>query len=159
MYGVVKTQIIWTKITKNLWMVVYRCWSSRKRFLKCVVKRGLIFSYLQAPGCAEGLHYKLPSGSFSYREKAKSCVFMQYVLLMRLARVCQSLGILQTGKLTLIHAIWFQSVPPRATPRGNLVRSCGIISRIDISQNPRLPSPTLSPTIDHTYVLATGNWI
>lgn len=75
---------------------------------------------------------------------------MQYVLLMRLARVCQSLGILQTGKLTLIHAIWFQSVQPRATPRGNLVRSCGIISRIDISQNPRLPSTTLSPTIDHT---------
>lgn len=67
-------------------------------------------------------------------------------------RVCQSLGILQTGKLTLIRAIWFQSVSPRATPRGNLVRSCGIISRIDISQNPRLPSPTLSPTIDHTYI-------
>lgn len=83
---------------------------------------------------------------------------MQYVLLMRLARVCQSLGILQTGKLTLIDAIWFQSVQPRATPRGNLVRSCGIISRIDISQNPRLPSPTLSPAIDHTYVsaLVTG---
>lgn len=65
------------------------------------------------------------------------------------ARVCQSLGILQTGKLTLIHAIWFQSVRPRATPRGNLVRSCDIISRIDISQNPRLPSTMLSSTIDH----------
>ena len=77
-------------------------------------------------------------------DRAKSCVFMQYVCLQcsRRARVCSSLGILQTGKLTLIGAIWFQGFPsplPASQRRGNLVRSCGIISRIDISQNPQPP--------------------
>lgn len=90
------------------------------------------------------VHYRgcfSPLWGFGYREKLRFHAVRVHSATDE-PRVCSSLGILQTGKLTLIGAIWFQGFPSpllASQRRGNLVRSCGIISRIDISQNPQPP--------------------